>query len=222
MAGHGLRRFATAAAATAVMIAGVGLTTAPAQAARDGKVVARKDIDGDGRKDTVRFRRLRPDGIEVTVQTANGRTVHKRVPTPGFIQERWHGATRIDGRRGAEIVVLTDAGAHSLFFTVLTWRGGKLAVERAPGHGDSTWYTDGAVWISAGYKRLVRHNRVSIVSRLVTRSLPHGAWKGRAVTYRWQHGRWHRRNARTIRPGTRAAYEMGGWHVKGLPHWPSW
>lgn len=44
----------------------------------------------------------------------------------------WLGATRLDHRRGKEILLGFSTGAHSQFFTVLTYRAGRLRELDAP------------------------------------------------------------------------------------------
>ena len=196
--------------------------SAPAvQAAPGGEVVARIDVDGDGRRDVVRFRAVDDNRAVVTVATARGTTLRKKLRTL-YIEPSWHGAARIDGRRGAELVVLTDAGAHTLFHTVLTVRGGRLVKENAPGRG-RTWVTDGAVFVYIGWKRYVRDGRSFVVRRYVTKDFDSDKWSGRAVTYRWRkgHSDWQKVSAGSLHPHTdRRAARFGGWDVRGLPRWP--
>jgi hypothetical protein len=101
------------------------------------RVVARVDVDGDGRTDVVRLRKVEDQHAVLTVSTARGATLSRHLRTT-WIDPMWHGAARIDGRPGAELVLITDAGAHTLFHTVLTfatddWSGSSARALGVPG-----------------------------------------------------------------------------------------
>jgi hypothetical protein len=190
-----------------------------AQAGAGERVVARVDVDGDGRTDVVRLRAIGDTHSVMTVATARGTILRKHLRTT-WIVPMWHGAARIDGRRGAELVVITDAGAHTLFHTVLTVRDGRLVKQKAPGRG-STWITDGAAFVNIGWKRYVRQDHAFVVKRSVVKDSETDQWNGRAVKYRWGRGEWHRVSARSLHPRTdRKAARFGGWVVRGLPRYP--
>ncbi|UYM07529.1 hypothetical protein [Solicola gregarius] len=183
------------------------------------RVVKRADVDGDGRTDVVRVR----DGdnrVRVTVDRARGRTLRRTLGSGSeYEQPSWHGAANLNGRRGKELAVLTRYGAHSLFFSVLTVRHGKLVLQRAPG-GKKTWFVDGAAWIAAGWKRSHEHGHLRMSYRLVTKDWDTDRWHGSATKYRWAKHRWHRVDKHALRPHSdRAAFRYGGWRVKGLPRY---
>ena len=117
--------------------------------------VASVDVDGDGTADDVALVGETPaEGTaEVRVLTAPGLlTATVRYDNVGN-ESIWKGAADVDGVPGAELVLLTTAGAHTLFEVVLTVRDGKLVVLPWPdpddGSGDgaapSSWIVDGAV-----------------------------------------------------------------------------
>lgn len=209
----------------APLVAGVAVMGGmnPAQGANTDpasqRVVKHTDVDGDGRTDVVRVR----DGdnrVRVIVNRAHGRTLRRTLASGSeYEQPSWHGAANLNGRRGKELVVLTRYGAHSLFFTALTVRHGKLVVQRAPG-GEKRWYVDGAAWIAAGWKRSSDHGHLRMTSRVVTKNWDTGRWHGSAVKYRWAKHGWHRVHKHGLRPhGDRQAFKYGGWRVKGLPRY---
>lgn len=179
--------------------------------------MARTDVDGDGRRDVVRFRVVAFDHAVVTVATGRGAALTQHVRTD-WITPQWHGAARMDGRRGAELVVITNAGAHTLFHTVLTARHNDLARLNAPGRG-RTWVTDGAAFVNIGWKRYVVQERVFMAKRAVTKD--GDRWSGRSVKYRWKRGEWRRVATSTLHPRSdRVASRFGGWRVRGLQRYP--
>jgi len=213
------RRAAFSIAISFLATSGWAGSAPAAQAVTDSRVVARIDVDGDGRVDVVRMRAVDDTHAVVTVETARGATLKKHLRTI-WIEPWWHGAARMDGRRGAELVVITDAGAHTLFHTVLTVRDGRLVKQNAPGRG-RTWVTDGAAFVNIGWKRYVKNGRAFVVKRSVTEDFESNRWSGRAVKYRWGRGDWHRVSARSLHPRSDAqAARFGGWVVRGLPRYP--
>lgn len=188
-------------------------TEADADAAR---VVARVDVNGNGKKDVVRFKK-RGKKLIVRVRTDRGRVRRKTVRVTWIGQ--WYGAARLDGRRGRELVLLTDAGAHSLIYATLTWRRGKLRVLRAPGGGD--WFTDGAARMGSGWRRQTKHHRVSMTSRYLMRGSRRPIWRGKATRYVWKHGHWRKRGTHRIKVhGDRKAAKRFGWRGTTLPPFP--
>lgn len=215
----GLSLLVTLAVGASLLCVAPGAAAGAASAA--APVVARVDVDGDRRVDIVRFRTPAADLAVVTVRTARGRTLTKRVRTSGSINPQWHGAAPLDGRRGADLVVLAEAGAHTLFHTVLTVRRGRLVVAEAPGRWGPDWVTDGAYSVAIGWRRYVKDGRAFVLSQAVQRQAQPERWTGRSVKFVWRKDRWNRVSSRPLRPRTdAAAYRFGGWHVKGLPRYP--
>jgi hypothetical protein len=187
--------------------------------ARAGRIVARIAVDArDHRRDVVRYRVVRDDLVRVTVRTAAGQVDSKVLNTEYWPRGHWQGAARMDGQRGAELVVGTSVGAHTLWFTVLTWRGGNLVVERNPSSGRE-WAIDAAYNVYYGWLRRVIDGRARITERYVTRDGGAGHhWSGRAWTYTWRGGSgWTRSWTRHLSiQGDRKASRIAGWHVTGL------
>lgn len=104
----------------------------------------RVDIDGDGRKDTVRLHKLSTSRWRVTVTTAKGKHASKRF-TSTIVRDwgaksPWVGPNRMDGRRGAELPFMIQGGDGAVF-RVLTWRKGALVNE--PKLSGNSWYVGG-------------------------------------------------------------------------------
>jgi hypothetical protein len=162
------------------------------------RVVARVDVDGDGRTDVVRLRKVEDQHAVLTVSTARGATLSRHLRTT-WIDPMWHGAARIDGRPGAELVLITDAGAHTLFHTVLTFADGRLVRQQRKGPG-RTWVTDGAAFVNIGWKRYRKDGRAFVAKRWVTEDYESPGWSGKSVTYRWGRGEWHRAATKSLPP----------------------
>lgn len=92
------------------------------------------DVDGDRRKDTVRFTMLDATRYRVKVTTAKPkRTVTRTVTVAASdATPTWYGAGRLDGAKGVELIVGTGGMEEAIWFDVLTWRRGRLVLETAP------------------------------------------------------------------------------------------
>ena len=134
--------------ALAASVALGGLTVAtPAHAANacsglsGCKVVSRADVDGDGRADQVGVRIKTSGGTTkntVRVRTAKGRLMSSQVTVQPWAKS-WHGAARIDGRAGYELVIPTNGQTEYLTYRVLTYRSGRLVTVKSP---EKAWTWD--------------------------------------------------------------------------------
>jgi hypothetical protein len=184
-------------------------------------VVAKADVDGDRRADAIGYQRLAGDRTAVVrVLTASGDRLSRRVDVRGwFGGGRWGGATHIDGVHGVEILVGSTLGAHTPFYTMLTYRDGRLLVEQSP-RGERTWFVDAAASVYFGWWRKVSDGRVTITSRSALLHA-HGAWSGSDIRYRWQADHWQKvSRTKHLYAGPRAASKIYGWHVNGLDREP--
>ncbi|MGH3354372.1 MAG: hypothetical protein ACRDOJ_00655 [Nocardioidaceae bacterium] len=184
------------------------------------RVVASTDVDGDDIRDQVGFVVVSDKRVVVRVRTADGRTLRRSLATVWFPKGELFGASPIDGRPGAELVVGTTMGAHTLFFTSLTVRSGRLVRLPPPGPGRE-WMTDAAYSFHAGVTRRVEDGRVVVVLGQVGRVGLSRRFSGTDRMFVWRDGRWqHIRTQRTTYRNARAASKVGGWHVDGLPRSP--
>ena len=191
------------------------------------RVVARTDVTGDGSRDRVTYRVLPGDRVRIGVRSG-ATTATRRVLDTELWPGRggyWHGAARLDGRPGTELFIGTTMGAHTPLFTVLTMRAGRLRVQASPLPGGPEWWVDAFVNGYSGWTRTNRDGRVRVVSRTVYRdgggSRAH-LWTGQARAFVWSNDRWVSDGGRDLAVrGDRKAARVGGFHVPGLPRWPS-
>lgn len=191
------------------------------------RVVSRADVDGDGRVDQVGLVEYGDDYTTtrsvVRVRTARGRTLTRTIDGDWAGKTSWHGSAAVDGQRGYELVLGKDTGAHSMFFVVLTYRGGGLSVLKAPG-GQWTWYTDGSYSYNAGWHRTMTNGLQmtavgSVRDHEVGGSRPHRQTK---VRFRWSGGRWVQTSSSTAWVPNSTAYKAAGWHVPYLKQFPKY
>ncbi|GAB48283.1 hypothetical protein MOPEL_069_00380 [Mobilicoccus pelagius NBRC 104925] len=206
---------------TVAVMAAAGVTTTPVARAEESpteeRLVARADVDGDGRRDSVIQTTSWPvDGTRahttLTVKGSAGRTssvrlgleVHPEFDTP------WVGVGIVDGKPGADIAIdITDDEVER--FRVFTWRSGRLVSLSPPesqrGHRTAVWRAmDGEQ--PGGYRfftvRGVRH-----VERLVgsdVRDHPRREFRAVLTTYRWSKNTWVPvKTRRTTMPATEKA-----------------
>lgn len=214
---------ATTAALSAAPVASTAATrslTTETQLSTADRVVARVDVDGDRRRDVVRYQILRDELVRVSVRTARGLTRHRKLSTDYWPGGHWQGAALIDGRPGQELVIGTLQGAHTPWFTVLTWRHRRLVKENAPGRWGG-WPVDAYANGYFGWLRIRSNGHVHMSARYVTRVGTGHHWTGRVITFTWRKNRWVRSSAHKLSlHGDHNASRIGGWHVSGLKRWP--
>lgn len=184
--------------------------------------VARTDVDGDGQLDEVYYRVVDADRSKVIVRTSTSERLVKPLSTTFWPRGQWHGATRLDGRAGAELVIGTWQGAHTPMFTVLTYRFGDLEVMDNPaGIYGRLWPIDAFYNGYLGWTRTVEDGEVRLTLRSVLRTGQTKEFTGEAEHFRWAGNGWVRAGVEPISVrGDKRAAQIGGWHVKGLPSWP--
>ncbi|MBU4410219.1 MAG: hypothetical protein KKB93_07845, partial [Actinobacteria bacterium] len=131
----------TIAAALAISLVGTpspatALPTGPTPQAAKLKQTKHADVDGDGRRDTVRIYNAGTKGDltiwKVKVTTASGKVSSVKFPIPTYQTNKpWYGWAKLDGGKGADLLFQTHSD-DGLGLEVLTWRGGKLRREAAP------------------------------------------------------------------------------------------
>lgn len=188
--------------------------------------VASVDVNGDHRADGVGWRQLDRKRVRIRVRIAGGPVVSRKVNVRlWWGGGQWGGAAWIDGRRGAELLVGSEMGAHTPFYTMLTYRHGDLVVEKSPAfgaYGSNRWAVDSSLMAYAGWVRDVgSHGRITMTQRTAFRRGERKRFVGRDVRYAWRGDDWRRvdRTRRTY-PNARRAHRIAGWHVWHLQRFP--
>lgn len=218
--------------ATASLFVVPAMTSAPAHAAtgvcsgqRYCTVKNYIDVDGDGRRDQVGlvdwvYSDGSEGGAQVRVRTAKGKLLTTSHKTWWNGDGTWHGAAKIDGRAGYELVLATDMGAHMLGYRVVTYRDGRLVTLKAPGN-QYTWWIDSSYSFNRGWYRSVKAGKAYLTSKSAVRNESYGH-DLRVNRYVWRNGRWvSLSSTRTRHASDRASMTIGGWHVPYLKRFPS-
>lgn len=197
-------------------------------------IVARTDVDGDGRADEVAVvsrglvRVQTPGAVAVRVRTATNRllvSTSSGVWWYGKRSDVWAGAAELDSHPGAELVVGQTMGAHTLQYRVLTYREGRLTTlpsPRAPkktgqSRAAETWTVDGSYRFQAGIRRSVSGGKVYVTVKSAERNASGSGHTGWMVKYRHAGDTWKTVSTKKVRyDSTRAAEKVGGWHVAGV------
>lgn len=224
----GMKRMA-ASIAVAVAAAGAPVSTTSASAATgvctgvgSCKVVSRADVDGDGRADQVGLvqKTTSPTGNTVTVRvrTAKGRTMSTSHPA-WWYGSTWHGAAKVDGVAGHDLVVGTSVGAHLMMFRVITVRSGKLVTLKAPGN-QYRWFVDSSYSFNEGWTRSVSKGTVSMTYRGGVR-IDESRHRMATARYTWRSGAWRLATSKSSVVSNSSAYAVGGWRVPYLKRFPA-
>lgn len=181
------------------------------------KVQTRIDVDGDRKRDVVRTKRLRHGNSRVIVRTSRGKRLTRVVHAVETSRARWFGATRIDGVRGAELVLSRGAIGDSAPFAVFTERHGRLVHLKAP-RASNRWQIYTGPAMVDGFERHGKGRKATLTYNKL-RPRKSGNWVGRAHHYRWRRGHWVRIDRDVIRAGTaKAAWRrFGGWQLPRMP-----
>lgn len=216
---------AIAAAAVVVGLAGAPTASAATKPVCEGiahcRVVAHRDVNGDGARDTVAWVQRSKRTVQIRVLTSHGHLMTKRVGVRWWLNKgAWGGAAHIDGHSGVEMLVGSQLGAHTPFYTMLTERHGRLVVEKSPG-GAKRWYVDAAWSVDVGWSRHVRHGHATVTKKAALRVNGGKHFRGHNTRYIWRHGHWVKKNHhKTFYKNARKASRISGWHVHGLDRFP--
>ncbi len=200
--------------ASALTIVGLALQPVDAAQAKTHRVqTVKADVDGDGRRDSVRVDRIRNSSqyrttYTVTVNTAKGKKVSRTLTMQGSVEsgritKPLIATLNIDGAKGTEIVLRTVlmqnvAMGNQSSYVILTWRKGKLVKEK-PAKG--TWLARGFTGEGSGYGSSLVFDQVRGVKYSLTCSesdAEHYDQDGklyREYSYRldssaWRNGKW--------------------------------
>ncbi len=228
----------SAAAAVGAVAVSLGLAT-PASAATTTvctgvtgcRVVGSGDIDGDGRADQVGIiaKNLTSSAggtVTVRVRTATNKIMQTTGGDVYWPARAFHGIAAIDGVPGKEIVVGDLTGAHATQWRVVTYREGRLlTLPPPPGSSltrSSRWATDGSYSFELGWSRSVSAKGVVYLKKKDAQRNESGRGHvGKTTVYRWKSGKWVKTSTRKVHYKTdKAAFAVGGWHLRGLPVWP--
>ncbi|MGH3359130.1 MAG: hypothetical protein ACRDO7_10030 [Nocardioidaceae bacterium] len=182
------------------------------------------DVDGDRRADRIGWRRLDRGHVQIRVRTTDHGLLTRTVDVRRWRSGEWAGATRVDGRPGAELVIGSKRDGDTPYYTMLTHRGGRLVVERSPAHPQGRlWTVDAGLMGYAGWHRHVwPAGRITMTLKVARRDGDSVAFRGYTVRYEWRDGDW--RQARRVRaqyPTTRRAEKIAGWYVGRLDRFPA-
>ncbi|WP_040632220.1 hypothetical protein [Mobilicoccus pelagius] len=219
------RPIALAAALASLVAPAAALPAEAAAPTCTGRVVARTDVDGDARRDTVSVTQVGFDEFQprfrLCARTATGKVSNALdtadFPLAGFAP--YYGAAGLDGVRGNEIVLRAGFGAHSQHFHVYTWRNGRLVRQNAPDTRRPDWYTDWAASVIKGYRFHTSRGVRYVVATYGMKDPSAPTFRVRQTTFRWSKGGWVRGTTRTvtIRDNSKTADAVYGWHGVSLP-----
>ena len=229
MSGANRRSFRAVGAAAVAVVVGVLAIPAEAVAAGAGvctgvigcRVVSQADVNGDGIRDSVGIARRGASGsvygsVIVRVKVAPRRIVQVTRKLEPFYGSPWQGASPLDGRRGAELMIGHMAGAHTQFFQALTWRDGGLVNLRAPG-AQRDWVVDGAWSVALGWQRRSTDPVGTLLRREAYRNGSSSTFTAKLTRYRWSSVGWQRvRTTTNARLPENAASSWGGFLIRGL------
>lgn len=196
--------------------------SAEAPSTKPDGVVARVDVDGDRKADTVYYRARSANVGRVVVETKAGDRLTRRLSTKLWPRGEWHGATPLDGNPGAELFIGTQRGAHTSMLTVLTYRGGGLQVMDNPaGIYGKEWPVDAFFNGYLGWTRTVVDGEVRLQLQSVLRRGSSPVFTGEEQQFRWSPDGWVQTGTTPLSiTGAKSASRIGGWHVDGLARWP--
>lgn len=189
---------------TGVLMGSAVLAAGPAQAAEaysEQRLIARADVDGDGKRDSViQTTTWSVDGLTatttVTVKGSTKRTSSVRWSVNFYaeFETPWVGVGIVDGKPGYDLAVDINDNEDERY-RMYTWRSGRL-VSLAPPESRSGART--AIWKgmsgeNPGGYRFYTSRGVRYVERLVgtnVRDYPRREFRATFTTYKWSKDGW--------------------------------
>lgn len=184
-------------------------------------VMARADVNGDGRRDVValarRGGRAGARGVLILrVKVGPARVVQARRRLDNWTGPAWLGVSRLDGRRGKEIVVGRLMGAAASFYQAITWRHGRLVLLDAPGRG-RWWSLEHSATLIAGWQRRPSDPVGTVRRRIATHGPQAGPYQGTIKAYQWTRSGWRLVGSERVESlPLRRALRWGRFDVPGL------
>ncbi|WP_067437264.1 hypothetical protein [Nocardioides jensenii] len=173
------------------------------------------DVDGDGTIDGIWIRRKSANVCSVRVTRGPGQGATKDLYSSFGNPCVFHGDAPFDTVRGSEISVLTGLGAHTQWHSIVTWRDGRLVLERAP--RNPRWTVDSTVMMQEGIRRTRNAaGEIRLAHTAVTRGAT-SRWSGVRSVYAYKGGTWVVTAKKSVAMTQAQASAISGWHVKFLP-----
>lgn len=174
------------------------------------------DVDGDGHIDGVWLRKKSAKICQVKV-TMGKRSVQRNLYGPWNNPCTYGGSALFDTRKGAEIKVMTGMGAHTPWDHIVTYRNGKLILQKAP--DKPRWTVDATAMYAEGYKRIVNsQGQVRLVHDFVNRKRAN-VWKGNRKVLAFQGGKWVQTRKVHITRTDKQTNKLAGWRIRGFKRW---
>ena len=187
-------------------------------------VVSTADVDGDGARDSVGLKvwGSAAEGQQLTtrVTTADGEVMQTVTQTSRSMDEAadlFRGSAKIDGEDGYEVVVMSDLGAHTAYYRVITYRDGRLTTLKDP-RNRYRWITDGSVWSGYSYQRTTSSTgALKMVTREAVDGDRDGDFTQKTFSNTWKQGSWARMSSSTrYNVSATTAKRYYGWVVPYL------
>ena len=213
------RSLPAVAVSLALAVPAVGLASGPSAAAAPLPQLAavrtvKIDVDGDGRKDTVKITKVKKHLYKVAVTTAKKRKASllltSTIATDWQIEPYW-GAAKLDKVKGYELLLATG-GSDGYTTAVLTWRKNKLVRQAAPLDRSSTyaWYSLAIPdWGLCGYRFYSKAGKRYVEQyQLFKMGTPR--WEGRLTTSVWKSTGWTKVKATKVKLTDKQAKKYTG------------
>lgn len=160
------------------------------------------DVDGDGRKDTVKITTVSSERYKVAVTTAKG--IKSSIKITSTIENDWGaepywGAAKLDKVKGYELLLATGGG-DGYTSVVLTWRSNKIVKQAAPKARTTKygWYAVGYPELGFGGYRFYTKDGKRYVQQYLLMNTGKKRWAGTIVTSRWKSGAWKKTSSKKV------------------------